>query len=101
MLQRVVQWALGEDSADCMLAIGKAHRAIQISGGVHGLPFHVLGIEHHELALKAAAHATQYFQRFGGLHAANHPHQGRQDAHGGAASFFKTLAGRKNAGVAR
>jgi len=100
-VQCVDQWALEQDSLHRLLAIRATHWAIQISGRVHGLPFHVLGIEHHELALKAAAHATQYFQRFGGLHAANHPHQGRQDAHGGAASFFKTLAGRKNAGVAR
>jgi hypothetical protein len=35
------------------------------------------------------------------LHAANDSHQGSQDAHAGAASFFKTLGGRKYAGVAR
>jgi len=97
----VVQWALKGGSMNGLLAIWPTHGAIQISGRVHSLPLHVLRVEHHELAVKAAAHATQNFKRFGCLHAANDSHQGSQDAHAGAASFFKTLGGRKDAGVAR
>ena len=66
-----------------------------------GLPFHVLRIEHHQLSAQTAAHATQNFECLGGLQTANHTHQWRQHAHGGASGFFKILSRRKHTGIAR
>ena len=68
---------------------------------LQGLPFHELCVEENELTHRTGPHATQNFQSFGGLQAANDAYQWGQDAHGGAASFFKLLRGRKHAGVAR
>jgi len=50
---------LSSDLAQCLIAKLTAHRALEVSGSAHCLPFHVLRVEHHQLALKAAAHAAQ------------------------------------------
>ena len=50
--------------------------------------------------MQTGAHAAQNFQSLGSLHAANHPHQRRQDTQGSAPRFFKRLASGKDAGIA-
>lgn len=64
------------------------------------LPLHELRVEKNQLPRQTGAHATENFQGFGGLKAANDANQWGQNAHGGASRFFKLLRRRKDAGVA-
>lgn len=56
---------------------------------LHGLPFHELGVEKYQLPGQASADTAQNLQCFGGLHAANDAHQGRQNAQGGTPRFLE------------
>lgn len=84
----------------CLSAQIAAHRALSVPLRLDALPVHVLRIEHHQLAAKAAAHAAQYLERFSGLHAAHDAYQRGQHAHGGAAGLFEILCRWKNARIA-
>src|SRR5659263_540224 len=77
-----------------------ADGAAGLAPDTHFGELHGAAIQHQQTAGQRSAGTAEQLERFGGLQGADDAHQGCENAHSGAAGFFKRGVGRKNAGVA-